>query len=144
MFGQGVWLDSGTAKTKIICCSTAPRMNSLTSTVVRVGEDHVPPSATVRDLGFFSDNDIAMRPCVTYLSVCFAIHYDSSAASDIRSLTLCSRRRWCRCYWKHQPNLPMKKWLDLLRRDSGCPPVDQWWKAISYGHGVEATLRLHL
>jgi len=62
------------AKIQIIWSSTTRRLKSLPSAAVRVGEDHVLPSVTVRDLGNFIDHDVALRPhasCTVF--GCFAV-----------------------------------------------------------------------
>ena len=48
--------------------------DSLPSAAVRVGENHVLPSTTVRDLGILIDSDVAMRSHVSRtVSGCFAV-----------------------------------------------------------------------
>jgi len=70
-------LQLNTAKTEILWGSTTRRQNRLPSAAVPVGENHVLPSATVRDLGIFIDNDVAMRSYVSRsrtVSGCFAVY----------------------------------------------------------------------
>ena len=63
-----------TAKTEILWCSTTCRQHHLPSAAVRVGENHVLPSATVRDLGILIDSDVAMWSHVSCtVSGCFAV-----------------------------------------------------------------------
>jgi len=67
-------LQLNTAKTEILWCSTNRRQNHLPSAAVRVGENKVLPSTTVRDLGVLIDSNVAMRSCVAYtVSGCFAV-----------------------------------------------------------------------
>jgi len=83
-------LQLNTAKTEILWCSTTRRQNHLPSVAVRVGENHVLPSTTVRDLGVLIDSDVAMRSHVSRtVSGCFA-------ASNAQCPILCSIRWSCR------------------------------------------------
>jgi len=67
-------LQLNTAKTEIIWCSTTRRQNHLSSAAVRVGENYVLPSTTVRDLGVLIDSNVAMRSQVSRtVSGCFAV-----------------------------------------------------------------------
>jgi len=67
-------LQLNTAKTEIMWCSTTRRQNHLPPAAVRVGENHVLPSTTVRDLGILVDNDVSMRSHVSCtVSGCFAV-----------------------------------------------------------------------
>jgi len=67
-------LQLNTAKTEILWCSTTRRQNHLPPAAVRVGENHVLPSTTVRDLGILIDNDVSMRSHVSRtVSGCFAV-----------------------------------------------------------------------
>jgi len=67
-------LQLNTSKTEILWCSTIRRQNHLTSVAVRVGENHVLPSTTVRDLGVLIDSDVAMRSHASRtVSGCFAV-----------------------------------------------------------------------
>jgi len=67
-------LQLNTAKTEILWYSTTRRQNHLPSAAVRVGENHVLPSTTVRDLGILIDSDVAMRSHVSRtVSRCFAV-----------------------------------------------------------------------
>jgi len=90
-------LQLNTAKTEILWCSTPRRQSHLPSVAVRVGENHVLPSTTVRDFGVLIDSDVAMRSHVSRIrcpdvSLC----YDSSAASDAQCQILCSICWSCR------------------------------------------------
>ena len=63
-----------TAKTEILWCSTTRRQNHLPPAAVCVGENHVLPLTTVRDLGILIDNDVSMRSNVSLtVSGCFAV-----------------------------------------------------------------------
>jgi len=65
-------LQLNTAKAEILWCSTIRRQNHLPSAAVRVGENYVLPSTTVRDLGVLIDSDVAMRSHVSRtVSGCF-------------------------------------------------------------------------
>jgi len=67
-------LQLNTAKTEILWCSTTRRQNHLPSAAVRVGENYVLPSITVRDLGVLIESDVAMRSHVSRtVSGCFAV-----------------------------------------------------------------------
>jgi len=67
-------LQLNSAKTEILWCSTTRRQNHLPSPAVRVGENHVLPSTTVRDLGILIDSDVAMQSHVSRtVSWCFAV-----------------------------------------------------------------------
>jgi len=67
-------LQLNTAKTEILWCSTNRRQNHLPSVAVRVGENYVLPSTTVRDFGVFIDSNVAMRFRVSRtVSGCFAV-----------------------------------------------------------------------
>jgi len=67
-------LQLNTAKTEILWCSTNRRQNHLPSAAVRVGENYVLPSTTVRDLGVLTDSNVAMRSHVSRtVSGCFAV-----------------------------------------------------------------------
>jgi len=67
-------LQLNTAKTEILWCSTTRRQNHLPPAAVRVGENHVLPSTTVRDLGILIDNDVSMRSHVLRtVSGCFVV-----------------------------------------------------------------------
>jgi len=62
-------LQLNTAKTEILWCSTNRRQNHLSSAAVRVGENYVLPSTTVRDLGVLIDSNVAMRSHVSSYGV---------------------------------------------------------------------------
>jgi len=62
---QSNHLQLNTAKTEILWCSTTHRQNLLPSAAVRVVENYVLPSTTVRDLGILIDSDVAMRSHVS-------------------------------------------------------------------------------
>ena len=68
-------LQLNTAKTEILWCSTTRQQNQLPPAAVRVGEYHVLPSTTVRDLGIILiDGDVTMRSHVSHtVSSCFAV-----------------------------------------------------------------------
>jgi len=67
-------LQLNTVKTEILWCSTTRRQNHLPSAAIRVGENHVLPSTTVRDLGVLIDSDVAMRSHVSRtVSGCYAV-----------------------------------------------------------------------
>jgi len=53
-------LQLSTAKTEILWCSTTRRQNHRPSAAVRVGENHVLLSTTVRDLGVLIDSDVVI------------------------------------------------------------------------------------
>jgi len=66
-------LQLNTAKTEMLWCSTTRRQNHLPSVAVRVRENHVLPSTTVRDLGVLIDSNVAMWSHVSRtVSGCFA------------------------------------------------------------------------
>jgi len=67
-------LQLNTAKSEILWCSTTRRQNHLPSAAVRVEENYVLPSTTVRDIGVLIDSDVAMRSHVSRtVSICFAV-----------------------------------------------------------------------
>jgi len=67
-------LQLNTAKTEILWCSTTRRQNQLPSAAVRVGENYVLPSTTVRDVGVLIDSNVAMRSHVSStVSGCFTV-----------------------------------------------------------------------
>jgi len=67
-------LQLNTAKTEILWCSTTRRQNHLPSAAVRVGENYVLPSTTLRDLGVLIDSNVAMLSHVSRtVSRCFAV-----------------------------------------------------------------------
>ena len=73
-----------------------PTRVHLPSAAVRVGENHVLPSTTVRDLVIHIDSDVAMRSHVSRTVRDVLLCYDSSAASDVQCPILCSIRWSCR------------------------------------------------
>jgi len=67
-------LQLNTTKSEILWCLTSRRQNHLPSAAVRVGENYVLPSITVRDLGVLIDSNVAMRSHVSRtVSRCFAV-----------------------------------------------------------------------
>jgi len=67
-------LQLNTAKPEILWCSTTRRQNHLPSVAVRIGENYVLPSTTVRKLGVLIDSNVAMRSHVSRtVSGCFAV-----------------------------------------------------------------------
>jgi len=61
-------------KTEILWCSTNRRQNHLPSAAVRVGENYMLPSTTVRDLGVLIDSNVVMLSRVSRtVSGCFAV-----------------------------------------------------------------------
>jgi len=66
-------LQLNTSKTDLLWCSTARRQHQLPSTALRVGDDFVRPSTSVRDLGIYLDADLSMREHVQRtVAGCFA------------------------------------------------------------------------
>ena len=66
-------LQLNTSKTDLLWCSTASRQHRLPCTALRVGEDLVLPSTSVRNLGIFFDADLSMRTHVQRtVAGCFA------------------------------------------------------------------------
>jgi hypothetical protein len=51
-------------KTEIMWCRTSRRQHQLPTTAVRVGNDFLAPSTSVRDLGIFLDSDVSMKTYV--------------------------------------------------------------------------------
>jgi len=67
-------LQLNTAKTEVIWCSLSRRQHQLPQTALRVGNNSVMPSASVRDLGIYIDSDASMRTHVSKtMSICFAV-----------------------------------------------------------------------
>ena len=67
-------LQLNTVKTEILWCSTTCRQNDLPSAAARVGENHVLPLTSVRDLGIHIDSDVRMRSHVSItVSGCFDV-----------------------------------------------------------------------
>jgi len=73
-----LWMSSNslqlnTSKTEVLWCSTNRRQHQISQCPVRVGEDFVTPSTTVRDLGIYADCDASMKTHVMKtVSNCFA------------------------------------------------------------------------
>ena len=66
-------LQLNTSKTDLLWCSTARRQHQLPSTALRVSDDFVRPSTSVRDLGIYHDADLSMRERVQRtVAGCFA------------------------------------------------------------------------
>jgi hypothetical protein len=66
-------LQLNTDKSELIWCSTPKRLCHLPATPIRVGDDIIPPSSSVRDLGIFIDADLSMRTHVGRTTAsCFA------------------------------------------------------------------------
>ena len=70
-------LDHTSAEPTAICCA------------VRIGEDHVLPSTTVRDLGILIYSDVTCGLKCSVRCRVVSLCYDSSAASDAQCPTLC-------------------------------------------------------
>jgi len=67
-------LQLNTTKSEILWCSATHQQNHLPSAAVRVKENYVLPSTTVRDLGVLIDSDVTMRCHVSRMvSGCFAV-----------------------------------------------------------------------
>jgi hypothetical protein len=81
-------LQRNTAKTEIMWCSTSRRQHQLPTTAVRVGNDFVAPSTSVRDLGIFLDSDVSMKTHVRK-TVC-TLQLLRHAASASQCAAVCS------------------------------------------------------
>jgi hypothetical protein len=67
-------LQLNAAKTEVLWCSSARRQSQRPTSLFRVCNDHVTPSAVVRDLGIYLDSDVSMRSQVARtVSHCFSI-----------------------------------------------------------------------
>jgi len=67
-------LQLNTAKTEVLWCSSSRRQDQLPRTALRVGNDSVLPSSSVRDLGIYLDSDASMTTHVSKtVSCCFAV-----------------------------------------------------------------------
>ena len=95
-------LQLNTSKTDLLWCSTARRQHQLPSTALRVGDDFVRPSTSVRDLGIYLDVDLSMREHVQRTAAgCFAT-CASFAVSDGQSRRLFTRlwlSHWYLAVW---------------------------------------------
>ena len=67
-------LQLNTAKTEVIWCSSSRRQHQLPQTALRVGNNSVMPSTSVRDIGIYIDSDASVRTYVSKtVSTCFAV-----------------------------------------------------------------------
>jgi len=81
-------LQLNTAKTEVLWCATSRRQHQIPQAPVQVGEDHITPAASVRDLGIYLDSDTSMRSHVSKtVSNCFA------ALRRIRRIRCCVPRQ---------------------------------------------------
>ena len=65
-------LQLNTAKTEVLWCATARRRSQFPMSALRVGDDFIFPSASVRSLGAYLDRDLSLSTHVTrVVSGCF-------------------------------------------------------------------------
>ena len=129
-------LQLNTAMTEILWCSTSRRQNHLLSAAVRVGENHVLPSTSVRDLGIHINSDVRMRSHVSRtVSGCLAV------LRQLRSIRLSvsdSVFHSLVFYWScHVSTMAKQHSLDFLRPSSvdfcrcSTPPPDWYTDLLS-------------
>ena len=67
-------LQLNTAKTEVLWCASIRRQHQFPQPGLRVGDDIIEPSASVRDLGIYLDCDVSMKTHVSkVVSGCFAV-----------------------------------------------------------------------